>query len=70
MNPANSRSVGDLAESGKVHSDVGVDESAPSDTIVSPEECKIPIDTAICAVVETNTLPIAGGGTNESKDAD
>lgn len=62
-NPVESKNAGDLAESGVKHVVEGVDESAHSDTSVMEEGCGIPIGSALCTVVCTDTLPIAGGGT-------
>lgn len=67
-NPANPRDVGDLAEAVVVHDKVGVDEAAPSDTIVLLDYCVMAADTACKAVEKAPTLPMAGGGTCMAED--
>lgn len=49
-NPADSCDVGDLAESVVCHDVEGVDEPAPSDTIVLSGDCEIIPDAAWCMV--------------------
>lgn len=58
--------MGDLAESVCVHDCEGVDEAAPSDTIVMSDNCVMITETVVYVVEESVTFHIAGGGPCDS----
>lgn len=69
-NPEGSCDVGDFAESVIWHNVEGVDESTPSDTMVSLSGWVITSDAAWCIVDVAPTLSIAGGGAWKADDPD